>query len=142
MSRQLEERGRPPSLLVLLDGVAPSFRRRSLRAGARDIASGVKRRLSREGLSGRIQRSQLASRHAAPRHRPRPTGVPTALLTSEARRTRVGDPLLGWGRFLTGPVVPKEFPGRHGDLIRLRTPGTATELERLLGEHDPVTTHA
>jgi thioesterase domain-containing protein/acyl carrier protein len=146
MARQLEEHGRPPTVLVMFDCIAPgsvrSPRRRprpvkSLRIRVRRALGTQPATHAEPGLGGRIDKTRLAAQVAARHHRPGATTVPTVLFTTDANRTRSGDTLLGWGSYLQGRAETREFGGNHADLIRYKASDTAPVLDEVLAAHDP-----
>jgi oxalate---CoA ligase len=136
MARRLERQGRPPELIVMIDAVRPRWRRWIRTRLARALRP-TPARPEKVALGPRIQRTKEAAADAAGRHRPGVTRSPVVMVTSEARRSRAGDPLLGWRRELRGGVTTLEFPGNHTELIRDRGHETAPALEAVLVTYDP-----
>jgi thioesterase domain-containing protein len=144
MASRLEQQGRPPTVVVMFDCIAPGSAppaRQEHRTPRRAVRAAVGR-LVRGGppadtLGGRIERTQLASRAAIREHRPSTISAPAVLFTSDAHRARSGDPLLGWRPYLRGPTEVHDFDGRHTDLIRENAPRTAPVLDAVLARFDP-----
>jgi hypothetical protein len=135
MARQLEDRGRPPEVVVMIDAARP-HRRRWLRWRVARALHPSAGRAEAAVIGPRIQRTKDAAADAGGRHRPRPTYSATVMVTSQARRSRAGDPLLGWGNELRGEVTTLEFPGNHTELIRDRGHETAPAVEAVLAAAD------
>jgi thioesterase domain-containing protein len=142
MTRQLEARGIPPRVLVLVDGQATRSRPPRVRAVKRFAWSALhwrqQQRSGRGGLRPRVRRHQLASRRYAAKHRPGTTSAPTIIVTSAQIRARSGDQLLGWGPYVSDDVTTLDLDGRHLELIRQRTHEFAPQLDRLIARYDPV----
>jgi surfactin synthase thioesterase subunit len=136
MARRLERKRRPPELVVMIDALRPRWRRWVRIRVARALRR-AKSRPTTVALGPRIQRTKDAALDAGGRHRPGVTHSPVVMITSEARRSRSGDPLLGWRRELRGEVTTLEFPGNHTELIRHRGNETAPALEAVLVDYDP-----
>ena len=135
MAYQLDERGRPASLLVLGDCPARVRARRMMRL-RRTVKSLLDRTRRDDALRPRIQRHRVVMRGAAARHRTHLVTAPTVVFTTEETRTKTSDPLLGWGPFVPADARTVDFPGTHRELIRQRGSATAPILDALLLECD------
>jgi acetoacetyl-CoA synthetase len=144
MARLLEQVDRSPEVVVMFDCLAPSLqtarKRRLLRRAAAMVRHPSRLRRDERGLRPRITRVANAAQRAGTRHQPAPTTTPTIMFTSEVHRTKTGDPLLGWGPFLKGPLTRLDFPGDHEQLTRTLAPQTAPALDRLLEAYDAAIT--
>ena len=140
MAYQLEQRGRPASLLVLGDcpPIVQTRRYMRLRRTVKAVVQRVRRSGAPDAVRPRIQRHRVVLRAAASRHRARPVSVPTVVFTTEQTRTKTADPLIGWGPYVPAGARTVEFGGTHRELIRQRGPETAPILDQLLLECDQV----
>jgi thioesterase domain-containing protein/acyl carrier protein len=142
MACRLDELGHPPTVIVMMDCMAPKLQKRRSRRRVRLLARWFREpsarfvRSNAADLRPRVDRMSLLWERAGRRHRARPTSAPTLMFTSEMNRSKTSDPLLGWSEYLLGPVTRLDYPGAHNQLTRTLAGETAPALDRVLAEYD------
>jgi acyl-CoA synthetase (AMP-forming)/AMP-acid ligase II/thioesterase domain-containing protein/acyl carrier protein len=142
MTRVLEERGRPPELLVMLDCAPHGANVRVDSRPPRRVVPKLRRMMHRQRpvptgqALAYIQRGLEISEQARTSHHVGVVSTSVLLLTSRTVRHRTRSASLGWKPFVNGPLRSVSFPGQHLELIRHRAFKTGAVVEARLLELD------